>query len=151
MPVSISARPTSPNPLVQVVASAMTIREHLQMFASIQGLSSSGHLAVDSALLAADISAENAKQLARNSSVGTLRKLQLAIALMGGPRVLLLDEPTFGEGLVTVMSSDSSVKAGTCDQGADELSREIRKDFGDLTSVAGLRTASSNQGANMGT
>lgn len=123
MPVSISARPASPNLLVQVVASAMTIREHLQMFASVKGLSSSGQLAVDSALLAADISAEDAKQLARNSSVGTLRKLQLAIALIGGPRVLLLDEPTFGEepGLLTVTSKNHSVKAGTDDLGANKL------------------------------
>jgi ABC-type multidrug transport system ATPase subunit len=83
--------------LAQVVAGAMTVREHLQMLCTVRGLAASGSLAVDSALLSAEISAEEAKQLARNAPPGTLRKLQLAMALMGGPRVLLLDEPTFGE------------------------------------------------------
>lgn len=70
----------------------MTVTESLLFFARIRGVSDPKHnVAV---VIAACGLAPWAKKLAQTLSGGTKRKLSLAQALVGNPKVLLLDEPS---------------------------------------------------------
>lgn len=72
----------------------MTVREHLEFYAKIRGISNVTHN-VSEILRAVGIEAF-AGRLAQALSGGNKRKLSLAIALVGNPAVLLLDEPSSG-------------------------------------------------------
>jgi ATP-binding cassette subfamily A (ABC1) protein 3 len=69
-------------------ADVLTVRETLRFFAKTRG----DHNV--STVIAACGLAEYHSQLAQNLSGGTKRKLSLAVALVGNPRVLVLDEPS---------------------------------------------------------
>jgi ABC-2 type transport system ATP-binding protein len=69
----------------------LTPRENVELFARLAGLREVG-VAVDRALDAVDLAQEE-RQTAE-LSVGNIQRLNLAIAILGEPRVLLLDEPT---------------------------------------------------------
>ena len=74
----------------------MNIREHLEMFSIFKGVDS---LNVDSEVdkTLHDFLMEDIQyQLAKNLSAGQRRKLSIAIALIGGSKIIFLDEPSSG-------------------------------------------------------
>jgi len=74
----------------------LTGREHLTMYANVIGVSPERvPVLVDSMLQLCGLS-EHADKLSKEYSGGNKRKLSLAIALLGTPSVLMLDEPSTG-------------------------------------------------------
>jgi len=73
---------------------AMTVYEHLHFYARIRGVEDPRHN-VTRVIRAVGLQ-QYANRMAAKLSGGTKRKLSLAIALMGNPSVLLLDEPSSG-------------------------------------------------------
>ncbi|CAK6974754.1 ATP-binding cassette sub-family A member 5 isoform X1 [Scomber scombrus] len=83
-------------PQFNIIFDVLTVEEHLKIFAAIKGI------------LPSDIDAEVSKVLkdldlekimsaqAKNLSGGQKRKLSVGIAILGDPKILLLDEPTAG-------------------------------------------------------
>jgi ABC-2 type transport system ATP-binding protein len=78
------------------VEPAMSGRENLEMVARLFGQSSRGARASAAAVLDRMGLTAAADRLARTYSGGMRRKLDLGASLVGGPRLLLLDEPTTG-------------------------------------------------------
>lgn len=73
-------------------ADALTIRETLRFFAKLRGVKDVDHN-VSTVISVCGIE-QWADQLAQKLSGGTKRKLSLAVALVGNPQVLILDEPS---------------------------------------------------------
>lgn len=73
-------------------ADVLTVRETLQFFARTRGVANISHN-VSTVISACGLD-EYTNQLAQNLSGGTKRKLSLAVALVGNPSVLVLDEPS---------------------------------------------------------
>ncbi|CAO2648284.1 Nn.00g075510.m01.CDS01 [Neocucurbitaria sp. VM-36] len=73
-------------------ADVLTVKETLRFFAKVRGVQDIDHNV--STVIAACGIEEWTNQLAQKLSGGTKRKLSLAIALVGNPRVLVLDEPS---------------------------------------------------------
>lgn len=74
----------------------ITVREHMECYAAIRGVPS-GEISrvVDLYLSGLQIKEHAAKQT-QHCSGGTRRKLSFAMAMVGGPKVVLLDEPSTG-------------------------------------------------------
>lgn len=70
----------------------LTVRENLRYFARVLGVGAGG---IDAALATVGLEA-HAQQVASTLSGGERARLSLAVALLGGPEVLVLDEPTVG-------------------------------------------------------
>ncbi|XP_009629715.1 ABC transporter A family member 11-like [Nicotiana tomentosiformis] len=80
---------------------ALSGQEHLELFATIKGLSPTSKRSETKKLLA-DVKLDDvAKVRAGGYSGGMKRRLSLAIALIGDPKLLFLDEPTTGMDPVT--------------------------------------------------
>lgn len=73
-------------------ADVLTVSETLRFFAKTRGVSNIAHNV--STVISACGLEPWAHQLAQKLSGGTKRKLSLAVALVGNPRVLVLDEPS---------------------------------------------------------
>ena len=74
----------------------MTVEEHLQLYAKIKGISKDNRQQiVEDAIEKLDLT-DHYKKLSCNLSGGNKRKLQVAIALLGSPKIILLDEPSTG-------------------------------------------------------
>jgi ABC-2 type transport system ATP-binding protein len=74
----------------------LTGREHLRLQASLQGIPRAERHARADALLARVGLREAADRRVRGYSGGMKRRLDLALALVHGPQILFLDEPTTG-------------------------------------------------------
>lgn len=80
------------DPLIPV----MTVRDHLKLFGTLRGIPPTRlDDAINSILRRAGLS-NNADVYSKNLSGGMKRKLSLCIALIGGPDIIFLDEPTTG-------------------------------------------------------
>ncbi|KAK9828716.1 hypothetical protein WJX72_001692 [[Myrmecia] bisecta] len=83
-------------PQFDVLWDSLTGREHLLLFAAIKGLPPSKCAAEADELLDSVRLLDAADQRAAAYSGGMRRRLSVAIALLGQPKVLFLDEPTTG-------------------------------------------------------
>ncbi len=82
-------------PQGDVLWNDLSVRGHLTVFARIRGVPASGTaVAARSAAEKVGLDGDAYDQAARTLSGGQKRKLSLAMALVGSPAVLLLDEPT---------------------------------------------------------
>eukprot|EP00644_Phytophthora_capsici_P001766 jgi/Phyca11/533489/estExt2_fgenesh1_pg.C_PHYCAscaffold_140069 len=74
----------------------LTVREHLELFASIKGVPRSQlNAVVQDKILQLNLS-DFENKLAGSLSGGNKRKLSVAIAMIGNPRIIFLDEPSTG-------------------------------------------------------
>ncbi|KAG7398223.1 ATP-binding cassette sub- A member 12 [Phytophthora boehmeriae] len=74
----------------------MTVREHLELFAAIKGVQRADMDAVVSEKIQQLNLADFENKLAGSLSGGNKRKLSVAIALIGSPPIVFLDEPSTG-------------------------------------------------------
>ncbi|MQM10037.1 hypothetical protein Taro_042924 [Colocasia esculenta] len=88
-------------PQFDVLWDALSGREHLQLFASIKGLPPSTIKSVSETSLAEVKLIEAAKMRAGSYSGGMKRRLSVAVALIGDPKLVFLDEPTTGMDPIT--------------------------------------------------
>ena len=82
-------------PQTNPIFNFMTVAEHLRLYATLKGVEGDIEEEIDSVLN--DIDLLNKKDYpAKNLSGGQKRKLCIAIAFIGGSKIILLDEPTSG-------------------------------------------------------
>ena len=74
----------------------LTPVEHLRLYCALRGVPKTVEDAVVNGLIGACDLLEHRDKLAKDLSGGNKRKLSLAIALVGGPTLVVLDEPTAG-------------------------------------------------------
>ncbi|XP_067671428.1 cholesterol transporter ABCA5-like [Haliotis asinina] len=83
-------------PQHNILYDELTTKEHLMVFAGIKGVAENvREQAVTRAMKDADIH-DKADTLSKNLSGGQKRKLSVAMALIGDPKIIFLDEPTAG-------------------------------------------------------
>lgn len=82
-------------PQVNPIFDFMTVDEHLRFYAKVKGVEHDINEEMDTILHDIDLFHKK-KQQARNLSGGQKRKLCVAIAFIGGSKIILLDEPTSG-------------------------------------------------------
>lgn len=73
----------------------LTTAENLQLFAALQWPSARRREVIDEVIAATQLE-KHLGQFAKSLSGGLQRRLNLAIAMLGRPRLLVLDEPTVG-------------------------------------------------------
>ncbi|EGR32681.1 hypothetical protein IMG5_074470, partial [Ichthyophthirius multifiliis] len=74
----------------------LTVKEHLELYAVFKGMDNKDiPLAVQKAIIDVDL-AEKTNELSKNLSGGQKRRLSVAIAFIGGSKLIYLDEPTSG-------------------------------------------------------
>lgn len=88
-------------PQFDILWDALSGQEHLHLFASIKGLPPSSIKLVAEKSLADVRLSDEAKIRAGSYSGGMKRRLSLAIALIGNPKLVILDEPTTGMDPIT--------------------------------------------------
>eukprot|EP00466_Bigelowiella_natans_P015839 jgi/Bigna1/33997/e_gw1.4.41.1 len=83
-------------PQTDILFDELTVREHLEFYAMLKGVPSGGvDNEVKTKLSELDLNERRDAQ-AKTLSGGQKRRLSIAIALIGGSRVIFLDEPTAG-------------------------------------------------------
>ncbi|PIA27922.1 hypothetical protein AQUCO_07400038v1 [Aquilegia coerulea] len=88
-------------PQFDILWDALSGKEHLHLFASIKGLPSSSIKSVAENSLAEVKLTEAANMRSGSYSGGMKRRLSVAIALIGDPKLVILDEPTTGMDPIT--------------------------------------------------
>jgi ABC-2 type transport system ATP-binding protein len=74
----------------------LTVLENLQTFASLAGLKGRAVAGAVDHAMAVTQTAERARSLVRTLSGGYQRRVNIAAAVLAGPKLLVLDEPTVG-------------------------------------------------------
>jgi len=74
----------------------VTVREHLEVYAAIRGVPQDKIAALIDGYMTGLRITEHAKKYTKDCSGGTKRKLSYAMAMLGDPRIVLLDEPSTG-------------------------------------------------------
>jgi len=75
---------------------ALTVKENLEFFARVKGISSKIRAKLISRTIKVMNLEDHVNKEAGNLSGGNKRKLQVAIAIIGSPSIVLLDEPSAG-------------------------------------------------------
>ncbi len=75
---------------------ALTVRENLEFFSRVKGISSNIRKQLITRTIEVMNLGDHANKEAGNLSGGNKRKLQVAIAIIGSPSIVLLDEPSAG-------------------------------------------------------
>lgn len=88
-------------PQFDILWDALSGQEHLQLFATIKGLSPASIKSITQTSLAEVRLTDAAKVRAGSYSGGMKRRLSVAIALIGDPKLVILDEPTTGMDPIT--------------------------------------------------
>ncbi|XP_077245815.1 ABC transporter A family member 2-like [Tasmannia lanceolata] len=88
-------------PQFDILWDALSAQEHLHLFATIKGLPPASIKSVAENSLAEVKLTDAAKIRAGSYSGGMKRRLSVAIALIGDPRLVILDEPTTGMDPIT--------------------------------------------------
>ncbi|XP_010547807.1 PREDICTED: ABC transporter A family member 2 [Tarenaya hassleriana] len=88
-------------PQFDILWDALSGEEHLHLFASIKGLPSASIKSIVEKSLAEVKLTEAAKVRAGSYSGGMKRRLSVAVALIGDPKLVFLDEPTTGMDPIT--------------------------------------------------
>jgi len=88
-------------PQFNVLWESLSAREHLHVFGSLKGLSGVDLIHSTEELLSQVKLVEAANVRAASYSGGMKRRLSVAIALIGDPKILFLDEPTTGMDPIT--------------------------------------------------
>ncbi|KAI4336023.1 hypothetical protein L6164_014601 [Bauhinia variegata] len=88
-------------PQFDILWDTLSGQEHLQLFASIKGISPTKINTITEKSLAEVRLVEAAKVRAGSYSGGMKRRLSVAIALIGDPKLVILDEPTTGMDPIT--------------------------------------------------
>lgn len=88
-------------PQFDILWDALSGQEHLYLFASIKGLPRASLTAVAEKSLAEVRLVEASRMRAGSYSGGMKRRLSVAIALIGEPKLVILDEPTTGMDPIT--------------------------------------------------
>ena len=81
----------------------LSATEHIRMFAQIKGVPRRELEGEIDRVLHKVHLADAAKQAAKGYSGGMKRRLSIALAGIGGPKVILLDEPTTGKYVLCIM------------------------------------------------
>lgn len=83
-------------PQFNIIFDVLTVEEHLRVFAAIKGIPR-GDIDQEVSKVLKDLDLEKIMTAqAKNLSGGQKRKLSVGIAILGDPKILLLDEPTAG-------------------------------------------------------
>ncbi|CAO2206628.1 unnamed protein product [Urochloa humidicola] len=88
-------------PQFDILWDALTAKEHMELFASIKGLPRSAIMSVAEESLAKVKLSQVTNVRAGSYSGGMKRRLSVAIALIGDPKLVFLDEPTTGMDPIT--------------------------------------------------
>ncbi|KAG2583666.1 hypothetical protein PVAP13_6KG229500 [Panicum virgatum] len=88
-------------PQFDILWDALTAKEHMELFASIKGLPPSAIMSVAEESLAKVKLSQVTNVRAGSYSGGMKRRLSVAIALIGDPKLVFLDEPTTGMDPIT--------------------------------------------------
>ncbi|XP_050255430.1 ABC transporter A family member 2-like [Quercus robur] len=88
-------------PQFDILWDALSGQEHLHLFATIKGLPRASIKSIGEKSLAEVRLTEAAKMRAGSYSGGMKRRLSVAIALIGDPKLVILDEPTTGMDPIT--------------------------------------------------
>ncbi|KAL2340805.1 hypothetical protein Fmac_008745 [Flemingia macrophylla] len=88
-------------PQFDILWDALSGEEHLQLFATIKGLTPASIKSITQSSLAEVRLTDAAKVRAVSYSGGMKRRLSVAIALIGDPKLVILDEPTTGMDPIT--------------------------------------------------
>ncbi|CAJ2676962.1 unnamed protein product [Trifolium pratense] len=88
-------------PQFDILWDALSGQEHLELFASIKGISPASIKSITQTSLAEVKLTDAAKVRSGSYSGGMKRRLSVAIALIGDPKLVILDEPTTGMDPIT--------------------------------------------------
>ena len=97
-------------PQFDVLWPELTVREHLELYAAFAGVPSDRVESLVHEKVAEVALTEKTSYPAGSLSGGQRRKLSVAMAFIGSPKVVLLDEPTSGTKIVLLYSVLNSRK-----------------------------------------